>query len=387
MVLPLLFSWLAPQLLGLTGTGALAASAVAGGVGAAAQGDDFMSGMAQGLLPGLMGGGGGGLADLLGTGASGSASTAAALQPGQMAVGSGNAAATALAPGSAGITGVPIEGLMPPVAAAAETPGFFSGLMNSPGKMALLAGGAAALGPLINGADDAPEKYKSDRDPKQEAQPLPRIAQMPTLNDPGAGTREFDYGISTPQTATAINDYTKLRYAADGGMISRFANPNIPGRGPIRLAQGGIVALARGGPVPEGQPNEHDIAMAAEQVIRSGDDKSPRAMAIITAYVQTFGQDALMDLVAKIESGAMPESTEALNNGEGGEAVGPADGSGKDDKVAVTLNNGEDPVMLTDGEFVFQNSAAKAIGADKLEAINSAGPQAAEVAKKVLATA
>ena len=280
---------------------------------------------------------------------------------------------------------------MPPAAAAAEAPGFFTGLMDSPGKIALLAGGASALAPLINGADDGPEKYKSEGDPKQEAQPIPRIAQMPTLNDPGAGTREFDYGISTPQSATAINDYTKLRYAADGGMISRFANPNIPGRGPVRLAQGGIVTLAAGGEVPEMAPQggatEHQVAMAAEQVIRSGDTQSSQAAMILAAYVQIFGQDALMQLVEKVSSGEMPEATDALNNGEGGDVVGPTDGSGGDDKVAAMLNNGESPAMLTDGEFVVKDSATKAIGADKLQAINDAGPQADEVAKKVLASA
>jgi hypothetical protein len=393
MVLPLLFSWLAPQLLGLSGTGAMAASAVGGGLGSALQGDNFLEGMAMGALGPMLGGAGGGgegIKSLFG------GTSPAALQTGQVATGSGNAAATALAPGNAGIAGQGIEALMPP--AAAESPGFMSGLMNDPAKLGILAGGAAALSSLMGGADDGTQKYKSDRDPKQEARPIPRTPMMPTMNDPGAGTREFDYNISTPQTATMINDYTKNqpRYLADGGMLSRLANPNMPGLGPMRLARGGIVALAEGGNVgapeamqpPVGQPNEREIVSGAVAAIKG---ESPDPQVALGAFLTTFGEAALRDLVDKVQLGDVDDTAQRFRDGENGQVSGPGDGSGTDDKVPAQMEDGSGDVMLSDGEFVMRKDATDALektfGEGFLDKVNDAGPRAGEAARKQMASA
>ena len=368
---------LAPHLLAGTGLSALTAGALGAGVGGAIQ----EGSLEKGLLTGLTSFAGGSLlGGLMGSGADAAASGGAGFID-QNIVG-----APAAAP--VGFVDQNITGLAP---AAAAAPAGIKGIMGGAMDFAKTGtgmgiGAGAAIAPALTGLFD-----KGDKKPKRggngENQPIPRMASMPTIGtgpgqyQPGAGP-EWDYGVSMPQSAAGIQDYTRNRplYAANGGMISRFANPTMPGLGPVRLAGGGIVALAEGGAVPEGGqqqgPNEHEIAMAAEQVIRSGDTESREGAIILAAYVKLFGEEALIELASKVESGAMTESTDALNNGEGGKVVGPGDTTA--DMI---------PTMLSADEFVVNAEATQAIGPGKLEEINNAGPRAAEVAKRRMATA
>ena len=86
-----------------------------------------------------------------------------------------------------------------------------------------------------------------------------------------------------------------------------------------------------------------------------------------------------------MQSGEFDDTRERFANGENGEVVGPGDGSGVDDKVPATID-GEQDVLLADGEFVLRKDSTDAIekmfGGGFLSAVNSAGENAPEVLKQ-----
>jgi len=382
MVLPLLFSFLAPQLLAGTGMSALAASALGAGVGGAVQTGD----LEKGLLTGLGAFAGGSLlGPLMGGGAE-----AAALQPGQVATGTGSNAATALAPGNPGITGLPQAALLPPPPAPS---GMFGNMIGDAKAFAMSPTGmgvglGAMVGPelsgMFKGKDDG---KKTSKYANTEMSPIPRIPTLPGADYQPGVSGEFDYGVSTPQSAGDIIDYNQRRNRfADGGMIQRFANPNMPGLGPVRLASGGIVALAEGGEVPQQAPNEREIVSGAVAAIK-GNSAQPEAA--LGLFLATYGEEALRDLVDKVQSGAVDETAERFRSGENGEVRGVGDGSGTDDKVPARMADGSGDVLLSDGEFVMRKDASdsleKQFGEGFLDEVNDAGPGAGNAAKRRVA--
>jgi len=385
MPLPLLFSFLAPQLLAGTGMSALVASALGAGVGGAIQTGDLEKGLLTGLgafaggslLGPLLGGGGG----------------AAALQPGQVATGTGSGAMTALAPGNPGIAGLPAASLMPPPPTAAS--GGLGSMLNSAKDFAMSPTGmgvglGAMVGPelagMFGGEDDG--KKKTSIYANTEMSPIPTIPTMPGADYQPGVSGEFNYGMGNPQSAGDIIDYNRrMGRFANGGMLQRLARPNLPGRGPVRLASGGIVALAEGGGMPaEGQPNEREVVSAAVAAIK-GNSAQPEIA--LGRFLALYGEDALRDLVDKVQSGAVDDTAERFRNGENGVVRGPGDGSGTDDKVPAVMADGSGDVLLSDGEFVMRKDATTALekqfGAGFLDEVNNAGAGAGSAAKRRVA--
>ena len=394
MVLPLLFSFLAPQLLAGTGMSALAAGALGAGVGGAIQTGD----LEKGLLTGLGAFAGGSLLGPL-LGGAGGAGAEAALQPGQIATGTGANASTALAPGNPGIAGLSGAELLPPPAAPGGMLGNMFGdakaFAMSPTGMGM--GLGAMVGPelagMFGGGGDDEEGGKSQY-ANTEMSPIPRTPMIPGSDYQPGTSGEFNYGISTPQSAGDIIDYNRsMGRFADGGMISRFANPDMPGLGPVRLARGGIVALAEGGEMPQQQggrpspqPNEREIVSAAVAAIKGN---SPQPEAALGMFLAAYGEEALRDLVSKVRSGAVDETAERFRSGENGEVRGVGDGSGTDDKVPARMDDGSGDVLLSDGEFVMRKDASDALerqfGDGFLDEVNDAGAGAATAAKRRVA--
>lgn len=390
MVLPLLFSFLAPQLLGGTALGATLGtaglSALGAGVGGAVETGDLEKGLMTGL--GAFAGG-----QLLGPMFGGGSNAIAEPLAGQTTVGQGANAMTALAPGNPGITDTAVSALMPPapVAGAGALPPVKE-LMGGVGKYAMSPQGLAtgigsmagsALGERMFGEDEKSES--KPRYANTEMHSMPRIPVMPGADYQAGTSGEWNYGISTPQSAEDLLRYNTRGYA-DGGMLRRMANPNLPGMGPVRLAGGGIVALAGGGEARG--PNEREVISAAIAAVRG---QHPQPEIALAQFVQKFGENALRQLVDKVQSGEMSDTAERFAKGENGEVRGPGDGSGVDDMVPAKMDDGSGDVLLSDGEYVLRKDATDSLerkfGGGFLDAVNNAGSKAAEAAQRRMAAA
>ncbi len=149
---------------------------------------------------------------------------------------------------------------------------------------------------------------------------------------------------------------------------------------PYPYADGGILALAEGGEadadamMEEAGMNEKDVIMNAILAIKEVivEEEAEIALAM---FVMKYGEEALRNLVDKVQSGEFDETVERFAAGEQGMVEGPGDGSGVDDMVPATLE-GEQDVLLSDGEFVLRKKTTdaleKAYGGGFLDIINRA---------------
>jgi hypothetical protein len=205
----------------------------------------------------------------------------------------------------------------------------------------------AALAPPPGGGD----KKKSDS--KYADTPGPSLYKTPTFPGPGGppGSSEFDYGVGGLPTVDQIMDYrttgTRPTGYYGGGMIRSLENAF----GPIRLAEGGIATLMQDEPVPSGG-NEKDVVNEAVRAIKG---ESPNPEIALATFLTAYGEDALRDLVDKVESGEMDE-TAAMSEGQ---LRGPGDGM--DDLIPATIE-GEQDVLLSDGEFIVPADVVSGLG-------------------------
>jgi hypothetical protein len=149
---------------------------------------------------------------------------------------------------------------------------------------------------------------------------------------------------------------------------------------PYQYADGGIMALAEGGEadadamMEETGMNEKDLIMNAILAIKEMVVEEEAEMAL-AMFVMKYGEEALRNLVDKVQSGEFDETVERFAAGEQGMVEGPGDGSGVDDMVPATLE-GEQDVLLSDGEFVLRKKTTdaleKAYGGGFLDVVNRA---------------
>ena len=159
---------------------------------------------------------------------------------------------------------------------------------------------------------------------------------------------------------------------------------------PYTYAGGGIMALAEGGEaeadamMKEAGMNEKDLIMNAIGAIKGMSEQPEMDLAM---FVQKFGEDALLDLVDRVQSGEFDETVERFAAGKQGMVKGPGDGSGVDDMVPATLE-GEQDVLLSDGEFVLRKKTTdaleKAYGGGFLDIINRAEEDAPEKLERMV---
>lgn len=352
MILGFLGSAFAPAIAGATGIAALASPLLAGsigtGLGTAIQTGDIGAGIKSGL--GSFAGG-----KLLG-GLMGSTAGGALQQPlpGQSTLGVGANAMTTGTPLSAAGG---INALMPPTPAA--QPGLFgSGAIGTGLRSGMdFMGSAQGIGSAIGGALATPTPSVGTKPTKStggpaEMVPLPMQAQMPGAGYSPGVDPEFDYGISRP---TAYQELTNYR-----------------DRGVRGYADGGEVAPA----------NEKTEIVEAIAAIKG---QHPQPEIALGKFLAKYGDEALRDLVDSVQSGEFDDTRERFANGENGMVLGPGDGSGVDDKVPATID-GEQDVLLADGEFVLRKDATDALekkfGGGFLTAVNSAGTKAPEVLRQ-----
>lgn len=354
MVLPLILGALGGALGNagmLGGLGALGGAAIGSGLGGYAQTGDLETG----LLTGLGAFAGGSLFNALGGAASAAAPTAA------------NAAQASAAglPASAAIP-PPIRptDLMASTAAAPASTGIMGigkgALDFAKGGMGMATGVGAsvgsALGPMIGGGDEKP-KFRSGSG-ATEMKPIPRpIQSAPADYKPGFAP-EFDYGFGAPPSSGQVLNYRDKGInpykMANGGLLRSLQNTF----GPIRLAEGGIATLVGEGSegevpaAPTGGGNEKDVVVEAVRAIK-GESANPEVA--LGAFLAQYGEDALRDLVDKVESGTMDETAQR----KGGKLEGPGDGM--DDLIPASIEGKED-VLLSDGEFVVPADVVSGLG-------------------------
>ena len=124
--------------------------------------------------------------------------------------------------------------------------------------------------------------------------------------------------------------------------------------------------------------NEKDVIVEAIKAIKGMSDQPEIVLAM---FVQKYGEDALRDLVGRVQSGELDDTVARFAEGDKGMVKGPGDGSGVDDMVPATLE-GEQDVLLSDGEFVLRKNTTDALenayGGGFLDIINRAEEDAPE---------
>ena len=143
--------------------------------------------------------------------------------------------------------------------------------------------------------------------------------------------------------------------------------------------------FAEGGEVeaPEDM-NEKDVIVEAVKAIKGLSDAPEIALGI---FLDKYGQEALEDLVQKVQSGVLDDTIERFANGDKGMVEGMGDGSGEDDMIPASLD-GEQDVLLTEGEFVMRQPTTKAIqdefGSEFLDIINQSEDKAPEKIREMV---
>ena len=232
--------------------------------------------------------------------------------------------------------------------------GILGNLFSSPG-MQQAAAGAMAPGVFQAGmigqtmsdmsmaqrqASDAERKKKE----KEEAgkPPMPRPMRATYNPDPfasgGGEGLYFQY-----QRPPAPPGYTPQYpyYYSGGGILSLR-----------RMQEGGDVEVDVEDEMASNGMNEKDVIVEAIRAIKGASD---RPEIVLGMFVQKYGEDALRDLVDKVQSGEMDETATRSE----GKLRGPGDGM--DDLIPATIE-GEQDVLLSDGEFIVPADVVSGLG-------------------------
>jgi LysM repeat protein len=184
------------------------------------------------------------------------------------------------------------------------------------------------------------------------------------------------------QTSMPTNGVPGIANPSYEQIIAYRNNPQAFAPAPVQMAaEGGIMSLveAEGG-------NEKTLISDAIAAIESGAEDEAAAVAL-AKFVQVHGEDALRDLVEKVQSGDYADTRERFANGENGIVKGPGDGSGTDDKVPATID-GEKDVLLAAGEMVLRKKTTDALdaalGEGGLDAVNAAEGDAPAVLRRLM---
>tara|TARA_R100000654_G_scaffold74886_1_gene110394 strand:- start:3414 stop:4439 length:1026 start_codon:yes stop_codon:yes gene_type:complete len=176
-----------------------------------------------------------------------------------------------------------------------------------------------------------------------------------------------------PMMKKEEDDFVAPRGAPISGKINRPMDDYRPGKDDEfdygflpNFQEGGLVNLGDS-MMPEGEMNDKELINAAVDAIK-GDTEN--AEMILGQFLAKFGEDALRDLVDKVQSGEFDENT--------GEADGMVKGmgDGMDDMIPASMTDSDQDVLLSDGEFVVPADVVSGLGngssdagADKLESM------------------
>lgn len=370
MALPLLFSFLGGGLakagvLGAAGSflsNPLIMSAIGSGLGTAVETGDIKKGLASGigsfaggkLLGGMMGGPlGGGAAPTSTNVVSGPGLATQAIRP--IARPPGLSAPTTAPPGFGDIARAGMD---------------FGSSAQGIGSMFGSAVGSALVQPKAPQAEGEPDI--------SQYRPMQRQVRTPGADFVPGRSGEFDYGVSTPYTSDYMSQYAPQGMAM-GGQVERM----VPGIGPVAMQEGGIANVGAMAP-PAAAPNEREVISAAVSAVKG---QHPQPEIALGAFLAQYGEEALRDLVDRVQSGEFEDTQERFANGENGVIRGPGDGTGVDDMVPAVVD-GQSDVLLSDGEFVLRKDATDALndefGPEFTDRMNKAGTRAPQAVKQMV---
>lgn len=137
--------------------------------------------------------------------------------------------------------------------------------------------------------------------------------------------------------------------------IKSFQSPSMMGMS-TKLSSGGLAALAEGGDVEEApqMPNEKDVIVNAVNAVK-GNIPEEQAAIVLAEFVQTYGEEALAELVEDVRGGEYDNI--------GGKADGMIDGGGDgmSDSVPATIDGQED-LLVSKDEYVIDAPTVAMIG-------------------------
>lgn len=242
------------------------------------------------------------------------------------------------------------------------------GLLASQGMQQAAAGAlapgvlpAAFLGQTMTDAQMMQKEYENRAKEDEDTRPpMPRPMQVTQSADPFAsgGSEGLYFQYQRPPAPLGYTPQYPYYYAGGGLMGLR------------RMQEGGEAEVDE--VMEENGMNEKDVIVEAIKAVK-GMSEQPEI--VLAMFVQKYGEDALRDLVGRVQSGEFDETVERFASGEKGMVNGPGDGSGVDDMVPATLEGKQD-VLLADGEYVLRKKSTdaleKAYGGGFLDVINRA---------------
>ena len=101
--------------------------------------------------------------------------------------------------------------------------------------------------------------------------------------------------------------------------------------------------------------NDKELISSAIDVLQGEIIEPNQQRVILAQFVQEFGQDALQDLIQKVQSGEIPQVPSE------GDGMVKGAGDGMDDMIPANLEGDQD-VLLSDGEFVIPADVVSGIG-------------------------
>jgi len=201
-----------------------------------------------------------------------------------------------------------------------EAGGFMSGLTRPEAI-------GTGLGGLAASSMQMPEYKKPEDDPVMpRGMPIKNTSVFPEMGYDGGKKGEFDYRIA--------------KNFAEGGPLED------EGMAPMDMGLGGM---------NEDGMNDKELISSAIDVIQGEISDPDQQKVILAQFVSQFGQEALQDLVARVQSGDIPAGPQ-----EGDGKIEGA-GDGMADMVPATMEGDQD-VLLSDGEFVVPADVVSGIG-------------------------
>tara|TARA_R100001440_G_C2515058_1_gene118318 strand:+ start:349 stop:1377 length:1029 start_codon:yes stop_codon:yes gene_type:complete len=117
---------------------------------------------------------------------------------------------------------------------------------------------------------------------------------------------------------------------------------------PRNFAEGGLASMER----DSNELNDKELISKAVDAIQN---ELPNPEEVLGVFIARFGEEALADLVRKVQDGSFDENVERSE----GEVEGAGDGM--DDMVPAKLE-GEQDVLLSDGEFIVPADVVSGLG-------------------------
>ena len=298
---------LGPAGLALTSNAALA-SAIGGGIGSLLQGggtEDVLKGAALGGIGGMLGGQLGGVDPSI----TANPATPFAQGAGQ---GSGEFLRTGLASsGSAAQLATP------------QTIGQQAGFMSQLTRPEAIGAGLGGL--MADSMIKPPEYEQKEKRIFPEGMAPEDTVRFKKNRDP-RDTSEFDYNFAP-------------NYMAEGGPLED---------------EMAAMDMGLGGMTEDGM-NDKELISGAIDVIQGEISDPDQQKVILAQFVSQFGQEALQDLVARVQSGDIPTGPKE------GDGMVKGAGDGMSDMVPASMEGDQD-VLLSDGEFVVPADVVSGIG-------------------------